>query len=181
MDNYTKFPNDILDALICSRLTALQMTVVLYVVRKVNGWGKPSDSISVSRMAENTGYSRRKMVGAVSDLEKMGILNIERNGSGKLSEMRISDPENWDKPVTQRSHVTQKSQGPTGHRGVTQRSQEGVTRRSQEPVTQRSHTKEKKDIYKDTKQKKGPPAPVFPEERQTPFTDEQLRAMGWME
>jgi phage replication O-like protein O len=158
MDNYTKFPNDILDALIQYRLTAIQMTAALYVVRKVNGWGKPSDTISVSKMAKDTGYSRRKMVGAVGDLEKLGILSIERNGAGRLSEMRVNTPDDWDKPVTQWSHVTNRSQGPVGHRGVTQRSQGGVTCRSQEGVTQRSHTKERK-IIKDTYQKKAAPPP----------------------
>ena len=84
MDNYTKFPNDILNALISSRLSALRFAIILYIVRKTNGWSKPSDAISVSKMAKEIGYSRRKVVGAVSDLEKMGILSVERNGSGNL-------------------------------------------------------------------------------------------------
>lgn len=168
MDNYTKFPNNILDALIQTRLSAIQMTATLYVIRKVNGWGKPSDAISVSKMAKETGYSRRRMVGAVSDLEKLGILSIERNGSGKLSDMRVNSPENWDKPVTQMSHGTQMSQGRKGHRGVTETSQEGVTHRSQEPVTETSHTKERK-IIKDTIQKKEPSAQNFSDGDETMF------------
>ena len=144
MDNYTKFPNDILDALIAYHLSGSYVAVVLYIVRKVNGWGKPSDAISVSKMAKQLGYSRRWIIGVVSDLEKMSILSVERNGSGRLSEMRVNDPEKWSKPV----NCT-----------------------SQEPVNCTSHTKERK-IIKDTIQKKEPSAP---------FSDDELRAMRWLE
>lgn len=177
MDNYTKFPNDILNALISSRLSALRFAIILYIVRKTNGWSKPSDAISVSKMAKEIGYSRRKVVGAVSDLEKMGILSVERNGSGKLSEMSVNSPDKWEQPVTLWSHVTAGSQGLIGHRGVTSGSQVGVTVGSQVPVTSGSHTKERKEIYKDTSQKKEPPAPLF-------LTEEEAREMfpaeeGW--
>ena len=171
MDNYTKFPNDILDALIAYHLSGSYVAVVLYIVRKVNGWGKPSDAISVSKMAKQLGYSRRWIIGVVSDLEKMSILSVERNGSGRLSEMRVNDPEKWSKPVNCTSHVNRTSQGTVLHRGVNSTSHLPVNCTSQEPVNCTSHTKERK-IIKDTIQKKEPSAP---------FSDDELRAMGWLE
>lgn len=161
MDNYTKFPNDLLEAIIGYKLTAAQVKVMLYIIRKVNGWGKPSDAISITRIAKETGYARKTVVFAVSDLEKMGILEIERHGSGRMSEMRVSDPKNWDKPVTSGLHVTSTSLLHTGNRGVTSRLQGGVTSRLQEPVTSTLHTKDNKYTLKDTPQKKEPSAPLF--------------------
>ena len=161
-DNYTKFPNDILDAAIKSRFTATQLTAILYVVRKVNGWGKPCDRISVTKMAQDAGYTREAMSGAISDLEKMGVLSIERHGRGKQSEMRVNDPEYWDQPVNGSSHqpvnggsqVSGKSVLTTVHMGVNGSSHQPVNGGSHKPVNCGSHTKEKKE-RKDINQKKG--------------------------
>ena len=49
---YMKFRNDIADALIRQGLPGAYMSVVLYVLRKTAGWDKPSDRISVSKMAK---------------------------------------------------------------------------------------------------------------------------------
>ena len=162
-DSFTRFPNDIFDAVLQYRFSAVQLTAVLYVVRQVNGWGKPSDRISVSRMAKETGFTRRAMIGAVSDLEKMGVLSVERNGSGRLSEMSVKSPLEWDKPVNASSHVNVCSLGTVVHRGVNASSQVGVNASSQEPVNVRSHTKERKK-EKETIPKKGPSAPISQEE-----------------
>ena len=94
-DNYTKFPNDILDAVIRHHFTASQMVVILYVVRKVNGWNKKSDAISINKMAKDTGYSRRWITDVVFDLEGLGVLEITHNGNGRLSEMKIANPKKW--------------------------------------------------------------------------------------
>lgn len=173
MDNYTKFPNDIMEAALGRRFSAIQLTVIMYVVRKVNGWGKPSDAVSVSRMAAKTGYTRRAMINAVRDLEEMGVLAVERIGSGRLSEMRVNNPENWKQPVNGGSHVNSGSLGTAVHRGVNGGSQGGVNVRSQEPVNGGSHTKEKKEIYKDTYKKKeaSPPLPEDDEEDE-PYPDD---------
>ena len=51
MDNFTKFQNDIYDALLSYGFTRLQLLVVLYVIRKTDGWHKPAgDYISIRKM-----------------------------------------------------------------------------------------------------------------------------------
>jgi hypothetical protein len=176
MDNYTKFPNDILEALITTRFTSAQLTAVMYIVRKVNGWGKLCDVISVSKLAEETGYARNTMIGAVDDLEKMGVITIERHGFGRPSEMSVRDPKYWNKPVTSTSHVTSTSQVTVGYTPVTSTSQVPVTSRLQVPVTSRLHTKERK-ISKDTSQKKeeGPPLVSTREQQEELAPDSE----GW--
>lgn len=168
MDNYTKFPNNILEGIIQNRFSATQVTVIVYVVRKVNGWGKPSDAISISKIAKESGYSRRAIMNAVSDLEKKGVLKIERAGLGRLSEMRINEPTMWDKPVNPASHVNCTSQGMPLHTPVNSTSHIPVNCTSQEPVNSASHTKERK-IIKDTIQKKEPSAQNFSDGDETMF------------
>ena len=132
-DNYTKFPNDILDAAIRQHFTASQLVVIMYVVRKVNGWNKKSDAISINKMAKDTGYSRRWITDVVFDLEQMGILHVKHNGNGKLCEMRIENPSRWNK------HVNCTSQGTVLHRGVNPTSHVDVNCTSQVPVNCTSH------------------------------------------
>lgn len=148
MDNFTKFPNAILEALISGRYTEMQITAVLYIVRKTYGWNKARDSISIKKMAEETGYARRAMLRTITQLEELNIISVERPGIGKTGTMNINSPDRWNKPVTTRSHVTTGSQCPPGHKGVTTRSQGGVTTESHVPVTTRSHTKYTKDTSK---------------------------------
>ena len=106
-DSFTKFPNDLLEAIYSQRLSAGQLVTLLYVVRKTHGFGKGDfgDAISENKIASETGYSRRNIINAISDLEKMGILEVERSGRGRLSVMRIRDIRDWDKGVKCASHV----------------------------------------------------------------------------
>ena len=150
MDNFTRFPNEVLEAIISGRYTEMQMTAILYIIRKTYGWHKSCDSISIKKMAEETGYARRAMLRTITQLEELNVISVERPGIGKTGTMSINSPDSWNKPVTTRSHVTTESQCPHGHKGVTTRSQGGVTTQSQVPVTTRSHTKETKDIINKT-------------------------------
>ena len=169
-DNYTKFPNDILDAVIRRHFTASQMVVIMYVVRKVNGWNKKSDAISINKMAKDTGYSRRWITDVVFDLEELGVLEVKHNGNGRLSEMKIASPKKWHKPV----NCT--SQGTVLHRGENSTSQVPENSTSQVPENCTSHTKEKKDTFKDTKQKK---APFGFYQHDEEITQEELDEGGW--
>ena len=56
-DCFTKFPNSILEAIISGGFHGMQTAVLLYIIRKTYGWGKASDTISVSKMAAETGYN----------------------------------------------------------------------------------------------------------------------------
>lgn len=162
---YTKFSNEALKALCQLRLSGGHMAVFLYILRHTIGCQKEKDNLSISRMARETGYSRKWMIGVVGDLESMGILKVARRKSGSISSLELRDPEYWDEPlyplpqwlvdeqpVNSTSHVNYTSQGCelqfTG--GVNNTSQVGVNSTSQVPVNYTSHTKErrKKKILK---------------------------------
>ena len=151
-ENYTRVHNKILEALYESRFPGSHMAVILYILRKTYGWNKPSDRISISKMARETGYTRRWLVMIISDLEKMCVLEVTRNRNGIPHEMQLRPPEDWDKPVNCTSHekctthVNSTTQEP-----VNCTSQEGVNSTTQVPVNCTSHTKY---IYKDNLKEK---------------------------
>lgn len=143
-DCFTRFPNHLLDAIISGHFSAIQTAAILYTVRKTFGWNKNSDTISVTKMAADTGYTRRGMIMAIQQLEAMNVLSVKRPGPGKISSMSVNSPDRWGKPVNGDSHVNGDSQGTAIHRGVNSGSQVGVNGHSQVPVNGGSHTKERK-------------------------------------
>ena len=96
-EGFVKVPNSIYDALLSQRLSPAQEKAVLYIIRKTFGFRKNEDAISIRKMASDTGFSRRGMVNAVHDLEKMGIITLGEIVQGKPTHMMINDPKYWDR------------------------------------------------------------------------------------
>ena len=162
-DNFTKFPNDVLDGIVAHRFSAAQMTALLYISRKVYGWGKYNDLISISSIARETGFSRRAMISAVHDLEVKGVLKIKINANGRLNLMQINNPKMWD-DVNPTSHQDEKCDVKYTSQGCEVSFTSDVNSTSHQPVKPASHTKESKRHYKDTFQKKEPSARFLEEE-----------------
>ena len=95
-EGFVKVPNEIYDAILAQKLSISQERAILYVIRKTCGFRKTEDAISISKMASETGFSRRAMVNAVHDLEKMGIIKLGEVISGRPTHMMIREPKNWD-------------------------------------------------------------------------------------
>lgn len=95
--NFTKIPNEILEAVLRQPLRITQLKAVLYIIRKTYGYQKQDDRISISMMAREAGCSRRAMVNAIHDLIKMGIVKVGPSGSGQVKSMMITDIKFWDR------------------------------------------------------------------------------------
>lgn len=98
---YTRIPNKILEALYSEdiRFTSRQFKVLLFIIRRTYGWNKYAEYISLSSMAKAINVKRPNVCNAVSDLRKMGVLNVEKT-VGKKSYISINDPEKWDKGIS---------------------------------------------------------------------------------
>lgn len=94
-DGFTKIPHKIYDAVLSQKLNVTQEKAVLYIIRKTYGFHKSEDAISISKMASDTGFSRRAMVNAVHELEKMGIIKLGEIVSGRPTHMMLNDPSKW--------------------------------------------------------------------------------------
>ena len=94
---FIKFDHDLFDAVLRQPLRITQLKAVLYIIKKTVGYQKPEDRISISKMAEDVGCTRRAMIDAVHDLQKMGIVEMGTVTSGRATSMRIADPKKWDR------------------------------------------------------------------------------------
>lgn len=191
-DKYTKFQNETLEALCRMKLSGAHITVFLYVLRNTVGRQRERSSISIKKMAEDTGYSRRWLIGMVDDLEKMGMLRVSDRKPGRTAVFELLEPDCWDQPVNSTSHVNETSQGCelyfTG--GVNITSQVGVNNTSQVPVNSTSHIKEKrkkKDLKKgdrlpdgdDTEPKETGLARIAAEADEDGWEDPEITARRW--
>lgn len=135
------------------KLTGMQVAVLLCICRKTFGYRKDRDRISIGYLADQTGYTRPRVCGAVHDLECMGILEVTRCGAGKTSKISIRDPDYWDKPVLCREPVPCRaiSSSLQGNRVVPCRETEVVPSGATQLFPSGEHTKEKrkkKDLKK---------------------------------
>jgi len=93
--NFTRVPNDVLEAVLKQPLRMTQLKAVLYIIRKTYGYQKRDDRISISMMAKETGCSRQAMTNAIHDLIKMGIVKTGPSISGQIKSMMIADIKFW--------------------------------------------------------------------------------------
>ena len=95
-NTFTKVPNTLYDAMLAQKLSITQERALLYIIRKTYGFHKADDRISISKMAEDTGFTRRAMINAVHDLEKMGVIKLGSKRNGLAYYMNVQDPKFWD-------------------------------------------------------------------------------------
>lgn len=116
-DNFTKFPNVILESLARTKLSSLQLRTFLYIVRWTVGYkGMHRRLLSVSQMATSmgydaTGYSRQHVQDAIRDLEQMGMIRIKKRGRGSKAEFEILPPDCWDKHAPISGQVDDQKEG----------------------------------------------------------------------
>ena len=177
---YTKIPNKIIEAAVRSNFSALEWTALIYVARKTYGWNKESDTISVRKMAKDTGRDPRAMQRAVSKLEKAKVLSIKK-GNSKINVMRINNPDKWQKmTVTEPYTVVQPYTvtRPPLYGQATAINDGRTTATDDGQATTHKKKKDSNDIY--TKERE-PSAPYFPEDEEQTISDEQAREWGWID
>ena len=160
MDNFTKVPNEILEAYPFMDLTKTQARVFWYLVRKIYGWHKERDYISISKMAIDLHRNRRNIQRAVNDLVSMGMIEADKENTGSIAMMRILPPDNWDRPACEST------------RGASNETQGGASIRTHVPASIQTHTKESKETSKETSKES-----AFGEFSLSEL--ERLRAEGW--
>ena len=177
-EHYTKFPNDILEGLYKHHFSALQIEIILYIVRKVEGYRKFRDTIAIAKMARDMGRNRESTSKAVKKLVRMNVLEVERTGSKSGNVMRVKRSNEWVLPVSKRSHVTKRTH-------VTKRSDDMCpndhTTCDRADTHKRNYTKEnitKETPYIPHDEKEGFADRPFGE-MYTPEEEERLRAEGW--
>jgi len=101
-DNYTKVPNEILEALARINLSSYEVRILLFIIRKTNGWQKKTDWISLSQLSQGTGIHKSHVCRTIKSL-------VTRNIIVKGRDKRVGLQTNYAKWVQK----SRKSQGRT--------------------------------------------------------------------
>jgi phage replication O-like protein O len=81
-NGYTRLANELLEELISAGLTARQWAVVMAIVRKTYGYGKKTDDIGLSQLAEMTGIAKPHVSVAVRELAARCVITREQGKFG---------------------------------------------------------------------------------------------------
>jgi len=73
--NYTQVPNSIIDYWLTSgKLTSNAVLLLLIFCRKIFGWHKTSEFLSISRLVELSGFSKPNVLKCLKSLEENGLI-----------------------------------------------------------------------------------------------------------
>jgi phage replication O-like protein O len=95
-NGYTKFANELMEALARNRIPGQELRVVLAVARKTYGYGKKQDAISYGQIAQMTDIPRTRVIKHVQSLVSKMVLGSLNNGTRKPPTLWINkDYETW--------------------------------------------------------------------------------------
>lgn len=87
-DGYTKIANELLEALARTCIGGSEAQIIYAIIRLTYGWNKKEDSISISRLEDLTGVSRRMVIYSLQNLEsKKMVVIVRKRGRGLKNEI----------------------------------------------------------------------------------------------
>lgn len=139
-EDFTMIKNDVLEALISSGLSGIEMSMALFIYRKTFGWGKKSDLIATSQFIKAIPATRRSIENAKKNLKLVKIIALVKKGAqdGTPSEWSFNDnPSSWQ--LVQKTALVQKITKPSAKKGnrLVQK-----TAHTKETITKETITKE---------------------------------------
>ena len=84
-NGYTRIANELMDVLPMSGFTGMELSILLFVMRKTYGYRKKEDAISISQFNEAIHGSRRGILVALSRLKEKKVLLI----TGKKAQVNV--------------------------------------------------------------------------------------------
>ena len=100
--NYTQVPNVLFDE-IMENLTGAELKVMLCLCRKIFGWHKEKDKISISQIIKMTGLGKTQIIKSLKTLEKMNlVMSIKEFGRTTEYSLIIEESERVQKVNTQK-------------------------------------------------------------------------------
>ena len=127
-NGYTQIPNELLEAFAKIRIPGEARQVLDVIFRKIYGFRKHEDSISLSQFCLATGLIKPRICEAIKKLEVMNLITVKRN-DGPTMYRFIKDFDKWE-PLRKNVIVTEKR---NQHYGKAEKS-----------LRKSVHTKEKK-------------------------------------
>lgn len=85
MQNFTKIENNVLEKIVSMNLSGSELSCIMVLLRKTNGFGKEDDGISISQFMKMTGRSRPTICNALKRLQLVKILILVESGKSVKS------------------------------------------------------------------------------------------------
>ncbi len=85
-NGHVRIANDLFEALARLHLPGNEWQALLGIIRKLDGWQKEEDVISISQVARATGLSRAAAQGAIKGLLQKNIITSQENLTGRYQE-----------------------------------------------------------------------------------------------
>ena len=83
-DGFVRIANELFDAILLAPLSKRELLVVMAVIRKTYGYGKKSDDMTMTQIAEITGLTRPHVSETVRDLASKNVFLIRDGEYGKV-------------------------------------------------------------------------------------------------
>jgi len=169
--NYTAVPNEVVEALMTTNLTAYESRVLNYIFRKTFGWHKSTDQISQRKIERNTGIDRRTVRKILQRLKKRKILlnkPFVKGGRSRAAHLGV----NLNVNAWLRVGVIQPQRG-----GGLGRSEVGAIQPPDDGRHSTAHIKKRKHYIKKENAKDGDgssSALLGSNQNHTPLTEEQV-------
>src|SRR5215831_5696783 len=93
-DRFVRLSTELLEALLCSKLTGVQFRIILWVIRNTYGWNRELTPFSWYQIARNLALNRGSVYRAGETLLESGVLIFQ---DGRLGMQK--DYEQWDRCV----------------------------------------------------------------------------------
>jgi phage replication O-like protein O len=98
-NGYTKIANEIMEKLSSYRLSGEEWQILCVIFRKLYGWGKTQDEISMGQFASLTGMPRQTVNRAIKKLSSKKMIGVIKKDDTQINTyVFIKDYDNW-KPV----------------------------------------------------------------------------------
>ena len=140
-NGYTRIANELLDALIRSRVPGQELRVLLAVIRKTYGFGKKEDRISYGQLAKMTGIARQRVMLLVRNCNHRRLLSVTIQGYRKAGIIQLNKDfdqwEAWPKREYTCNHTRVQGVTIEGYRTVTI---EGTHKRKKENIKENINT-----------------------------------------
>lgn len=145
-NNFTAYPNALLEKIIYSNASRAEKDVFHFLVRRTYGYNLTETKLSYTSISKGTGYDRRNVIIAIDHLLKKNMIIKRACGKGRANYFGINECwEQWEEYRTSDAHVTSLEKT-TSDAHVTRL----VMPTSPELVMHTSpHNKEIKKIYKE--------------------------------
>lgn len=90
--NYTKTPNEILEAIIEGKFNATQLKIMLLIIRYTYGFNRSDHSLSITFLSRASGISRRYLSQEINNLIESGLVEVSKDYTVKSSRrLRITN------------------------------------------------------------------------------------------